>query len=247
MEVWRMKKPMATHVSIIILVTATLSLNCCVLTLGALGAIADTSSPPSKSVQARDVMILEPGRKVTLILKDGHALKGTYLGVKVVPETEYASQYQTFLAQTPSERVLPALNDTLTVVTGSAKDIECIMRGFDYESICVSPIGQESMGQVRIDAVVRLGLRSGSDVDLKCLRELLAAGVPPCRTVVMVKAKDTTVSLEPSNIRQVVIYQRGNAAVSGAVIGAVCDGLLVVFLSWRLRESEDSCMMPPLM
>lgn len=109
---------------------------CSLIGLG-IGAKSDASKPDQVTISGEKLKAIKLGTPINVILKSGNKLSGKYSGLARVSQEEYAKSYAKCREQNREEIMLPALNESVTIVTVTRKQYECEFLGFDHATMWI--------------------------------------------------------------------------------------------------------------
>jgi hypothetical protein len=97
------------------------------------GAILDEATNAKAKVDPSRVGSLKYGKDVTVFLRDSTLVSGDYYGLYDVDKQSYSQKYMSAISDSITDIFLPAINDTITVMTGKKAYRDQCFTGFGYK------------------------------------------------------------------------------------------------------------------
>lgn len=214
---------------------------------------AARDSGGTRVVPAGMAMVLKPGTRIQLHMRDGRVLDGEYVGRALLDSTAYADRFTT-RART-SAYVPFQLGETLQVSLRDGRDRRAPFAG--YAELTLLLLNSEGGEPLRVPFEFATGIQreNGDRVEPTTLAEAFRSGLLPSAEALVLKRRssmrDTYWSGElrvPVEDIELASPMTGNDGVStGAVVGvvivsAVATAALVIWLIGRsIDQSSKNC------
>ncbi|MGD2152485.1 MAG: hypothetical protein PVG79_04405 [Gemmatimonadales bacterium] len=201
----------------------------CTLIGYGIGSAIDAGSRHSLTPQNLESETIEPGRKITLQLRDGDIVDGAYFGIEQLPAYEYAARYAAARERQPSAVPLPALDDTVTVCMARGGELDAEFLGFDLYRVSVRSLGSTEPGSLMPQEVAELRAPSGAAITGETLALLVSEGALPFRSAVAMRmppaiGRTGGRRLVPLDQVKHIEWTSGSGAQkTGLIVGAVLD------------------------
>jgi hypothetical protein len=193
------------------------------------GAIQDSRTPDTYTVQARDV---QSGKTIDLALRDGRTLSGTFEDLVTFDDTVYAGRYAQALELSAGK--LPRLGETLTVLDKRGRQIDACVTGFDHSGICLETADGRHR-QVSLMAIEELRSSDGTIIRADTLLAMVSRGAIPFRSAIKLRGDNDPTLVPLDSVSVVSVHNTKGRWWKGALIGLATDvAVVVVFaLSWE--------------
>jgi len=201
------------------------------------GALADTGIPPrSMVIEWKEIRAVRPGRTVSLQFKDGHIEEGSFLGIRQVPEAEYAKLYKAARDENGDVR-LPNLGEKLTVLASDGSRRDAIFSGFDLDAFgkpsFLLEFGEKSETYpAPIPLIKEVQSDSGNPLDLRRIEELIVSGRIPLVSrigaVIETQAGVFAKLISWPEIRSVEVKTKRRGWLTGLVVGGSLDLIALI-------------------
>ena len=200
-----------------------------------IGAAIDASHPDEYFMGPRAPDSISPGTTVDIVQLDSSVVSGEYLGVDPLPEQTYSVSYGHYRSTSPLRLALPALGDSLCVVTRSTARhgrVEGLFQGFSAGAVRIYLKGLRQTATVDLDLIDSLVHGEIAIVNMDTLRRELASGTLPVLTpAVLVQQEQERLSIPLGSIRGICTrYARPWRYILGGA-GLMCDIILAFALS----------------
>ena len=181
---------------------------------------------------------LKPGTPVTLGLQDSTQLTGVFVGMEQQPVEVYARRYTAWRGQ-PEGAAFPALGAQITLIRSSGKQSTYEFQGFDYRQVWSMPVGRpyilvrrSSHGKletVKVEQVSEIVDSGETSLTADEINRLFLKGRLPLWSAMVIRQEDSArVAIDQVALITSSVKKRG--VVYGAAIGAIPDGLLLLFV-----------------
>jgi hypothetical protein len=207
---------------------------CSAIGLG-IGALSDSKKP--NQVPGWEVEKVQPGKTVTLVLRDSSQIKGKFIGLEKLQDQEYAETYNQIRELKPDGVVLPKLDDTVSITTEAGKKFEGEFFGFDEGYIPVRIIGRNITNQISINNIKRIEQREGNAISKTMIEKLLTDGRIPSRSMIVMKNELGKTRTKIEKISQIQNPVKKNGKWIGLGIGAAIDAAVLIVLHNYSHES----------
>jgi hypothetical protein len=200
---------------------------CSVIGLG-IGAASDSKKP--SQIQGWEVEKVDPGKTVTLVLRDSSRIKGKFIGLERLQDQEYAETYDQARELKPDGVVLPKLDDTVSITTKTEKKFEGEFFGFDHGYILLRIVGRNMTNQVSMNNIKSIEQKNGNAIGQTMIEKLLSDGRIPSSSVIVMKNE---LGKMRTNIEKVPLIRdpvRKNGKWIGLGIGVAIDAVVLVVL-----------------
>ncbi len=202
---------------------------CTVVTLGT--AAHRSSQRDHLSIPAEALMRIGPGAPIMLVLRSGETLQGRHAGLIALSEDEYAAIYEALCAEHPEGLCLPALGDSVVLISAEGRRIEGEFLGFvDPVSAWMKIPEERRPRAIPLRLVDQLVHRDGSSTEGDTIRSLLAAGRLPIRTAVVLDDGEERRQVPMEEIADVLVPRRKASVLPTLLASVAVDVLLVVVL-----------------
>jgi hypothetical protein len=205
------------------------------------GAISDSGKKGGGEISGiAELRHLQEGTGIVLITRDGTRIDGDFLAIHQLNRQEYDRLYLAAIETLEVRDRLPLPGDTLTFEYFEApgKKMRGLFRGVDPGLLLLWQRAQ----QFSMTGVRNLRGDSARPLDLFALHALSQDGrLPHISTGVLVdRGKDTT-EVPVEEIVRIEKDAGGNGKLTGFVVGAVIDAVVLIVISAQEHEREESC------
>jgi hypothetical protein len=240
---------MNRKVSIILAIAvscATMTLSGCSLIGLGIGAMID-SSKPETYITTPQTENLKPGKTITVTKTNGEKITGEYIGLDFVTVTDhYEEQYAKVQEQNGDRFTLPNISDHVTMVDLLSNQIEVQFQGFSLDFrgnkylLFKRATGAET-SRVRLEIITQIRDSEGNAYQTNSLRSLLENNMIPAVTNIVIQVENEAVLVPSAEIEIIQLRARKGAALTGLIIGACVDAIvIVVSLSAVERDLESA-------
>lgn len=231
-----------TLLSTTVVAALALSQSDCTIIGAGIGELIDATTARSLTPEGFAPEMVEPGHKITLQLRNGHSIKGEYIGIEQLPAEEYAARYASTREQQPTTVPLPELGDTVTLCMTRGGELHAEFLGFDFYRVSVRTLGRSEPESVEPQGVRELHARGSGTITGEVLEFLASEGVLPFRSAVAVQTTRTSnraggKRLVPLDQVALIEWDSDTGRTVGTVIGGVVDAALIVFVTAALAAS----------
>jgi hypothetical protein len=194
------------------------------------GASIDARTSDYDTIAGSNAASVEWGKEITLTKKTGEELRGEFLGVGMLADSQYARLYNECREKHKKEFSLPALGDTVSIVTlKPPKEYKAQFLGFDNQYIWVRmrqwwPNRQ----QIDMGKIDRITDRNGNLIEAGRLINLSSAGEIPALSTLALKTSSDTLHVPTPMVGRIVVLADKNAKWTGLVLGALIDVAIIV-------------------
>jgi len=236
-------------ISLLLLVTAIVIIqinNCSLIGFG-IGSAIDKSKPDSVYVPGWGMEIVKPGKKIKVILNDGQEVGGEYRGLYRASQEEYAERYTDFRKQKWDKLALPALGDSITILSKTGLEGKYNFEGLDYQYlprkfeketdsrlvvpgyiIFIKQIGDTTSKIVFLRVVDKIVDSSGNIVYGRTLERLASTGEIPFMSEIAIEDSTGRTLIPTDRIYQIQVPNKKHAKWVGLGIGAAVDVSLII-------------------
>lgn len=194
---------------------------CSVIGLG-IGTAIDSNGEDERSVPGWEILTVDPGTIVTIFLRSGNVVRGSFRGIVQVPWSEYVIKYKNAQETQNKNGALPDLGTKISVTLRSGEKFMGKFTGFDFDqepSIATEGVWYGT-NKVRFFETMLDSLEN--EIDVFFLRALLSDGKIPYRQAISIETGiKTRVPFEDVSV--VHVPAKKNAALTGFLIGAALD------------------------
>jgi hypothetical protein len=205
------------------------------------GGISDLSTEKTRPVAGWDLKTVKAGTRLILLLKDGSEITGRFIALHRRAPMEYASEYVQFRGQQPEGIYLPALGDTVTIVTVSGRMIDTEFAGFDHNTVLVRALDKTEPTRTNLDLIDSIMDKEGRSLGQEKVKSLVASGDAPFLSALSLSGSEETVQVPLNHIQQIHIQRARNAWIKGLLIGAVIDVIIIAIAT----SGDDEPSPPP--
>jgi hypothetical protein len=196
------------------------------------GAAFDARHEEPVSLSGWQVDRVGIGKRVSVVLRDSHVIKGVFGGLDASPH-EYKTRYTAWRAAQTTVDV-PTLGDSITIETTAGKEESGEFQGFEYSSLSLQRKGHPTASQVPYKKIARASNQQGATWDGAQLAGMAAAGLLPLRSCMLVDK--TRVPLE--QVLQVAVKRARHGKTIGFLVGAMIDAIVVVAIADSFGSSS---------
>ena len=219
------------------LVPPVLLTGCSLVGMG-IGALADSGRKGGEALGGiAELRKLRPETGIVLIVRDGARIEGDYLGIGEMNRRDYDREYLAAI-DTLDASGLPMPADTISFEYYDApgKRVRGLFRGVDPGTLVLWN------GGYSMTAITDIRANTSRPVDVVALHEFAERGWLPyvTRTVVVGRGKDTL----RVPVDEIVRFEQdsgGSAMLTGFLVGAVIDAIVIISMAHESREASDSC------
>jgi len=221
---------------IVVVMAASLAMSlsgCCLIGLG-VGAIVDSSKPDSAYVPAGKAQTLKPGKTITVTKLDGEAVTGAYLGMDFVTVTDYyETKYADAQKLNKDRCALPDLSQSITIIDTNSRRWDVEFRGFsrDFggrEYLLFRNLGQVIPNRVSLWSVSGIADSQGNIIQTDTLSQLINDRKIPTLSTLLIRSENDRIQIPTGEIEMVQYKLKHHGALTGFLIGACVDVIVVV-------------------
>ena len=225
-----MREKVSVGLMLLVLVYLMVQLSGCTLIGMGLGSAGDHETSPFKTVSAPDIAGVSPGKKVSITLRSGNSVEGTFLRLYSLNWDEYALIYPKDEKLGTGALRLPRLGEKLIVTEASGKTSEWEFNGFDLgERVSLRrpasyPTVPKPLAEIR-------GLQDarGEFYDLPFIRTSVKNGLVPFLTAFWLYSKKAKVIIPSDQILEIRMEKSKNGWLIGMAIGLALDITFLAF------------------
>jgi hypothetical protein len=199
------------------------------------GSIVDSRTPDFDTIPAWNASSIEQGKDIKLTKKTGEELKGQYLGLRTPADSQYALVYNEYREKHKKEFSLPALFDTISIVTlEPAMESKGEFLGFENQYMWIRVMGISGIMREKIDMnkLEKIAERSGNLIEVQKLIDLSLGGkIPAPYTEVTLRTDSDTARVPITSVSRIEIPNSKTARWYGLAFGACIDvivGIVIV-------------------
>jgi hypothetical protein len=199
---------------------------CSILGLG-IGAVSDANKPDTEVISGWDVKTIPSGTEIGIILRDGSEITGRYEGMGQLSPQEYDIRYSKCRQEQPEEIYLPAIGDTITVVSKSGDQLVGRFLGFDYRIMHVQLFDRSETNRAALNLIDTIEDNRGNVLEGERLKQLVFDGKIPFRSVIVVTGPVTKAVISLDEVHQIQIPAEKKGALTGFLLGAAVDIIII--------------------
>lgn len=217
------------------LVAATLMLiqmNGCSIVGFGIGSIIDAKKADTGTISPEEVKVIQPGSKIVITLRDGTEIGGRYRGIEELSPQAYGRRYTKRREEWGSEIYLPAIGDTITIITESGRQCVGEFLGFDHKIACVKLLDRSGSTSTNLNIIETIEDDRGNVVSGLRLKQFVFDGKIPFQSAIAIDATwtKTLIALDEVHQIQIPVKKRGGelgGCVFPAVVAVILFALLV--------------------
>jgi hypothetical protein len=188
------------------------------------GAIIDSQKPDYDTIPGWYATSVWRGEDIRLTKKTGEELKGKYLGLETLADSQYAPMYNECRDKYKKEISLPALGDSISIVSlKPAKEYKGRFLGFDDQYIWLRTGVWGSTQPIDMRRIDGITDRNGNPIEVGRLISLSSAGKIPALSTVALKTNSETLHIPTPEVDQMVVPADKNAKWNGLGVGVAID------------------------
>ncbi len=204
---------------------------CSLIGLG-IGAIKDGHEPDNTTATNSQLWFVQPGQNVSMVLRDGTVLKGSYGGIQPVPKDDYGRKYEETCAQNYGSIALPRLGEKVIFAGNDPTDqYECEFAGFDLGLIMIKNIEKNTISGVSTKRYPTFKNSQGNLIDVKALDAMMLEGKIPFVSGAVMKIGSNQKVIPVEQISEVRIPNKKHGKLIGFLIGAGIDAVVIYAIS----------------
>jgi hypothetical protein len=207
----------------------------------AIGAASDAGKKGGAEVSGfAELRGVEAGTGMVLITYGGERIEGDFVAVREKTIREYRDAYVAARETLKVGNQLPLPGDTIRFAYSTAPGsmIRGKFRGVDPGVLLL----WGRAGSYALSAIRDLRSDSAGPLDAFVLHVLTEEGrLPYCARGVMVKRGRDTVEVPVEEIVRIERDAGGNGKLTGFLVGAVIDAVVIIALADKAREDQESC------
>jgi len=223
--------------------TSALFLNGCTLVGNLIGTIADNSQP-ILNVTTWEIQTITKGTPVTLYLRQGAYVIGTYNGLSSVGREEYKRAFAENRLTWPSGTTLPGIQDSITVVLKNGTSIACTLDGYNSHFLSATTVASTSpvpFPYLNMTAIER----AGNIIPVEELRATLSNLHVPLYSFLRLDTKSGERNVALEDIQQIIMQDKKNYTVICTVIGLTIDIIVAAVLISNVSSPSSTKTSPP--
>ena len=224
-----MRQKVSVGLMLLVLVYLMVQLSGCTIIGATIGSAIDNQSSPSfKTLSGPDIAGASPGKKVSILLRSGDSVDGTFLRLYPLNRDEYAPLYPKDEKLGTGALRLPRLGEKLIVTEASGKTSEWEFNGFDLrETIFLRrPAGSQTV-KMPLEDIKGLQDARGEFYDLPFIRTSAKNGLVPFLTAVWLYREKGKVIIPSDQILGIRMEKSKSGTTIGTVIGMVLDAAVI--------------------
>ena len=216
----------------IVAILAALASGCSVI--GAVhGMRVDAARPRHEQLRGKDLVRVQPGTRVTLLLDDSTRVTGIYRGSVRVADDAYRATYEAWRAHHPRGAAFPEIGERVELHPGGKGDFHAfIAQGVAFETGLRHVAAYDGDGW--------LARSDGSRIDLRELRQLTLAGELPSATALRIETVQTEQRITTDHVLLLGAPTARHGARNGFIVGAIIDGGIVAGVVSGLRDIDKA-------
>ncbi|MCI0494555.1 hypothetical protein L0Z72_06075, partial [candidate division KSB1 bacterium] len=222
-----MKHKLSFGMGILIMCAAVIiNINSCsVIGLG-IGSISDASQTDQTDISVSQLKTMASGISIIIKLKDTNQLSGKFVGSEMIPVEEYAKLYSQACEAIKEIAYLPALGDSFNLLSNETASF----LGFDFDRMLFKGKKGNIIGG-SITNIDTLTDSNGNMIDIEIAKKLIAEGKIPLVSAIHIKDATETKQIRLDRIETIQIPTRKNGKLTGFLIGAIIDVLIILSIS----------------
>lgn len=205
----------------------------CSLIMMGTGAAMDAGKPRWQQVRASDLVRVDVGMRVSVLLRDSTRVAGFYRGPVAVPDSEYATQYRAWRARDPRGQAFPELGEKVRLDPGS----KGIFQGFSASGIRIGPPGHIYPSDLVPGGSIER--RDGTRLAMDTVRELAFEGVLPIGTMIRIETPEGERRVRVEEVAWIEGPTYRHAARNGFIAGVMVDALIVAVIASQPEETVN--------
>ena len=207
---------------------------CSLLGLG-VGAVADAGKKNEVAPRLAASWRIEPGKKITLRLKDDSKISGRFRGVSRVRSDEYAAAYEHARTALWHNARLPQLEDEVDLLLESGDTVRARWLGFGPEHTLVD-FGAGPV-EVPVGEVAAVVDGRGNSVSGRSLLMYLWAGRLPVRSGIMLDVGRGRQELVSFDRIHAIEWAKHSGKKAGVIAGGIID--LMAFTAFAICSASN--------
>lgn len=215
---------------LLVLVYLMVQLSGCTLIGMGLGSLLDNVTPKeSKTLYGDDIAAASPGKKVTIVLRSGTSLDGTFFKFYQLSRDEYAPLYPQDERLGSGALRLPRLGEKLSVVQPGGKTTDWEFYGFDLGgTIALRRPATYFIVKMSLNDIHGLRDAQGELLNVPFLKTSLNNAQVPFMTAVWLLSEKGKVIIPSDQILEIRMEKGKSGKTIGMVIGMVLDAYVIV-------------------
>lgn len=213
----------------------------CSLVGWGIGAMTDSNKKGGEEVAGlAGLRTCEYGAEITLFTREGRKIEGEFAGIRDLNRRDYDREYLAAVETLKVGNQLPYPADSIAFdyYNVPGKPVRGRFRGLNPGTLAL----WRSPNQFSLSGIRNLRGDSARTLDLDALRAAMETGSLPYLTRgVLVERGNDTLEVPISEILRIERDTGGNAALTGFLIGAAVDAVVVVLYFAALKQTEESC------
>jgi hypothetical protein len=204
------------------------------------GASIDNARSDYDTIPGSHVASVELGKDITLTKITGEELKGEYLGLRTPADSQYARVYNEYREKHKKEFSLPALFDTISIVTlEPPKEYKGEFSGFENQYMWIMVMGVSGIMREKIDMnkLEKISDRSGNLIEVQKLIDLSLGGkIPAPYTEVTLRTDSDTTRIPTASVSRIEIPNSKTARWYGLALGACIDIIVCIDIWYEMHR-----------
>jgi hypothetical protein len=232
-----MKSKSAVPLLLLLVVSAIFGYSGCTAIGFCIGAAIDSDKPDYDTIPGWRAASIERGKDITLTKKTREELKGKYLGLEGLADSQYARLYNECRERYKKVISLPALGDSISIVTLTpAKEYKAEFLRFDNQYIWVRTIDMwRATKRIHMGEIDSITDRNGNLIEVGRLVSLSSGGEIPALSAVALKTNSDTLHIPTPAVDRIEVPADKNAKWVGLVTGVLIDAAIIALLGSRFR------------
>jgi len=224
------------------LVPPLLFAGCSLIGLG-IGALSDAGKKGGAEVSGlSELRTFELGTGIVLVTHEGTRIEGDFVGIQESKWREYRQAYLAAIETLKVRDQLPVPGDTITFNRLAGAKVRGAFRGVDPGVLLL----WQKSGVYPLAAIRNLQGDSARPLDVFALHVLTEGGrLPYCARGVLVGRRNDTTEVPVEDILRIEKDAGGNAKLTGFLVGAVIDAVVVIAVAASCnetaRQNTESC------
>jgi len=216
----------------LILVYLMVQLSGCTIIGATIGSAADKQTSSLLTLSGPDIAGASPGKKVSITLRSGDSVDGTFLRLYPLNRDEYAPLYAQDEKLGTGALRLPRLGEKLIATEAGGKTSEWEFNGFDLgEMVSLRRPANYPTIKMPLAAIKGLQDARGEFYDLTFIRTSVKNGLVPFLTAFWVYTEKGKIIVPSDQILGIRTEKNKHGALTGTIIGLVLDVAVIALVS----------------
>ena len=224
------------------LILSFLAINCITLKLPERKVRQGTSTESKQAIISySELAALKPGTRVVMILKSGDRVSGKFSKYTIVPSEEYAEIYSKSREQLQEKIMLPALGETITIITKRRGQYEREFLGFDYGTISLRKKGKAKYKKMNVRQIRNIKDSRGNIIGVDIIGKLLSEGkIPLLSSGIVIENKIGPTQIGWEDVYQIQVKKKGMPMFAKLALGGAAIYLFIQILEGISRGGEET-------